>query len=92
MGVVCAAKMAGRPAREIRAEAKQADRERFDAVRVAYHDWRDRHGVWFQSLRDAALGRDWPWAVFQAWRDSDEIRQAEHEWVAANPAPPSPWA
>jgi hypothetical protein len=56
MGVVCAARMTGRKAGEIRTEANRADRARDEARRAAHRAWSDAHTDWFITRRDAALG------------------------------------
>jgi hypothetical protein len=87
MGVVCAARMTGRKAGEIRTEANRADRARDEARRAAHRAWSDAHTVWFITRRDAALGPDASTHDILTWSGQPENRAAEAAWYAAHPDP-----
>lgn len=87
MGVVCAAKMTGRKAAEIRTEAARAGRERAEEIRRVHRAWFDAHHEWFMARRDAALGPNARPRDILAWSDTPEHRAAEAEWRAEHPEP-----
>lgn len=91
MGVVCAARMTGRKAQEIRTEAARADRARDAAIRAAYTAWSDASSSAFIARRDAALGPRARFAEISAFMDSPEEKAAAAAWLAANPKPVDPW-
>jgi hypothetical protein len=91
MGVVCAARMTGRKAGDIRIEAKRADRERYEAARAVWMAWSNAHSAWFCARRDAALGAEARPLDIIEWSHADEQRAAEVEWLAATPEPARDW-
>lgn len=90
MGVVCAARMTGRKAADIRTEANRADRARIDAQRAAWHAWQNAKSADFCARRDAALGAGASPRQILEWSATTEARAAAAAWMAANPAPPAP--
>jgi hypothetical protein len=58
MGVICAARMTGRKAGDIRTEAVRADRAADAAIRDAHRAWSDAHTAWKVTQRVTALGAD----------------------------------
>lgn len=91
MGVVCAARMSGRKAAEIRVEANRADRERREAARATWMAWSNAHTDWFCVERDAALGKDCGYAAISAWRDTPEFKTIDADWLASHPQPARDW-
>lgn len=90
MGVVCAARMTGRKATDIRTEANRADRAREQAVRDTWRAWTNAHTTWFCALRDATLGAGARYPQIQAMRETPEFQAAEAAWLAGHPKPPQP--
>lgn len=90
MGVVCAARMTGRKAGEIRTEANRADRARSEAARALWNAWSYAETDWTCAMRDAAVGTDARYAAISAYYDSAEFKTARAAWLAANPAPVRP--
>lgn len=91
MGVVCAARMAGRKAAEIRTEANRADRERRAALVAAWNAWRDAQVYEYCARRDAALGRDVNPMQCIEWSRTPAAKAGDAAWLADNPPPPCPW-
>lgn len=91
MGVVCAARMTGRKASEIRTEASRADRARSAAARAAWSAWSDAETSWICAMRDAAVGAGARYAAISAYLDSAEFKTARAAYVAANPEPARSW-
>jgi hypothetical protein len=88
-GVVCAARMAGRKAAEIRAEAKAADAQ----TRAVWNRWsEEKNNEWMRVsdrlLQDRGLVRNFP-NMSLIWEQTGE--EVERVWVAANPEPQNPW-
>lgn len=90
MGVVCASKMTGRKAAEIRTEAARADRERVEEIRRTWREWSNARTDWFCALRDTALGVNCGFAAIQAWQQTGEYKQAEAAWLVEHPQPVAP--
>lgn len=91
MGVVCAARMSGRKAAEIRTEAARADRKRSDAARALWMAWMDAQSVDFCARRDAVLGRNARPKECIEWSRTDEAKAGDAAWLLANPEPPRSW-
>lgn len=90
MGVVCAVKMTGRKAADIRTEAARADRAREQAIRDVHNAWGDARSSFISARREAAIGR-WPrWADIRGYNESADAVAALAAWDADNPAPPRP--
>jgi hypothetical protein len=89
-GVVCAGRLSGRKAAEIRTEANRADRDRERAIRDAWHAWSDEHTHFACTTRDAHFGGWRPCREVSVFLDSPEFKAAEAAWLRANPCPPPP--
>lgn len=96
-GVVCAARLSGRRAAEIRTEAARADRARIQAIRDAHRAWSDAHSTFTCGMRDAEFTRRgygrWdrqPLGEIWAYYDSPEFKTAEAAWLAEHPEPQRP--
>lgn len=90
MGVVCAAKMAGRKAGDIRTEAARADRQRDREVREAWRAWLDAMSTWTCAMRDAAVGLNAGYVVISAYYDSPGFVAARAAWRVEHPEPQRP--
>lgn len=94
MGVVCAGRMTGRKAAEIRTEASRADRAHAEATRAAHRDWSDQHTTWSVATTTAAIGpigRDVKPIDWMNYHHTNEYKAADAAWRATNPEPVRPW-
>ncbi len=89
MGATCAAKMSGRPVKDIRTEAARADRERAQAIRDGWRAWQDAHHNAFIAWRDSHVGERATAPDVRVWWDAN--REAIDAWrVAYEAAHPKP--
>lgn len=82
-GMSCGAKLAGRPVKEMRAAAKEADRSL--ALRVAQH--RNAEQAARIARRLKALGVDPGFPAIKAWMSSPAELEAAAAWLREHPVP-----
>jgi hypothetical protein len=90
MGVVCAARMTGRKATEIRTEAARAEKAHRDAARAEFVAWQDAWSAVKRPLTERILARlgveRSPRAMRAVHEDAEYVAVAT-AWDAANPRP-----